>query len=158
MELGLQYIRYSTDSREEHQTSGFKGNYTLYTYDAVCYIILPLWSWCAHQILWTVNVSVGCVICQRCWHTLPQEDISHHPVYPQGSVSGIIKSHNYKAVSFNGSKIDWNTSSLMFSSNGKWKLRPMTNMKNKYDDRRTSHPTIIFFHQSLYIGELSDLR
>lgn len=32
-------------------------------------------------MLWTVNVNVGCAICQTCWHTLPQEDISYHPMY-----------------------------------------------------------------------------
>lgn len=38
----LAYNKYCTDPREEPQTSSFKGNYTLYIYNIVWYIIFPL--------------------------------------------------------------------------------------------------------------------
>lgn len=85
-----------------------------------------------------MKVNVGCVICQRCWHTPPQEDISHHPVYLSSTEKRSTKlcQQNNEEPQLQGTFLPLQQSRfrhlrnapLMFSSNGRSKLRPLTSV------------------------------
>lgn len=137
----LTYNKYCRDPREKPQT--------LDAYNAFCYIILPFWSpWCsAHHTMVTVYVNADCVLCQRCWHTPPQEGICHLSIYlsstEQSSAGRIMRSHNYKVVFFPCSKADLTPLQPSLSCSAQtedaswgWQVS-----ENKYDDRQT----IMFF-------------
>lgn len=137
----LTYNKYCRDPREKPQT--------LDAYNAFCYIILPFWSpWCsAHHTMVTVYVNADCVLCQRCWHTPPQEGICHLSIYlsstEQSSAGRIMRSHNYKVVFFPCSKADLTPlqPSLSCSAQTEDASQGWQVSENKYDDRQT----IMFF-------------
>ena len=85
-----------------------------------------------------MKVNVGCVICQRCWHTPPQEDISHHPVYLSSTEKRSTKlcQQNNEEPQLQGIFLPLQQSRfrhrrnapLMFSSNGRCRLKLLTSV------------------------------